>query len=127
MHSLRYYYLAQPYYGTELEIKQRVTIAHEVCFKFLQQGVPVFSPLAHNHAIIEQAPPLTSEQRRDIFLTFDFVMLRSAAAMIVLKIPGWKQSHGLQCELEFCVKQDIPVLYVEEDLEISSEFIAQLA
>ena len=126
-----YHYLANPYQGTEEERHYRAEMTAKVCISLLRKGIPVLSPIVHNHALIQSLGPFTLEERRQIFLTFDFNLLKHARSMIVLTLDGWKTSYGVQAEIEFCSKQQIPVLY--EDPErllldtIPEEFLFKLS
>ncbi|HLD16226.1 MAG TPA: DUF1937 family protein [Coxiellaceae bacterium] len=108
---MSFYYLSNPYQGTEAQRKERAHLAAETTLFLLKQGIPVFSPIVHNHSLVQEMPELSTEERRLLFLPFDFVMLKVAKRMIVLKLEGWEHSHGVKAEINFCEEHHIPVVY----------------
>ncbi len=116
---MSYFYLSQPYNGTPAQKTQRYEMGAKVCLKLLAQNIMVFSPIVHNHSLLQLGEDLTVEQRRDIFLPFDLVMLKQAKGMIVLELDGWTDSYGMRLELDFCAKHNLPCHHfsVEQILE----------
>lgn len=107
-----YYYISNPYSGTELQKNQRAKIAAEICGKLLKRKVFAWSPIVHNHAMMKHYNEFTLEERRSIILDFDFSLLLSSKAMIVLKIEGWKSSYGVSKEIELCKEKNIPIYFL---------------
>ena len=113
-----FYYMANPYNGSEEQKNKRAKIAAEVCGKLLKRGVHAWSPIVHNHAMMRNYDDFTLEERRTLILDFDFSLLRASKGMIILKIEGWKESYGVSKEVECCQKHAIPIRYlVPEDLD----------
>lgn len=110
-----FYYISNPYNGTEAEKESRAQIAARVCGLLLKKGIHAWSPIVHNHAMMKTFNEFTLEERRTKILDFDFTLLKSAKGMIVLTIDGWKQSYGVQAEIDLCNKLDIPVKYLNPD------------
>ncbi|MBT4879961.1 MAG: DUF1937 family protein [Alphaproteobacteria bacterium] len=117
-----FYYLSHPYNGTDSEKESRVSAAKSACIHMLENNIHVFSPILHNHTIIASFGTLSLEDRRRMFLSFDFSLLSASAAMILLKLDGWKNSYGVQKEVEFCEEQQIPIFEysLEELLKVKS-------
>ena len=118
---MSYYYLSNPYNGTEQEKSERVEICSRVCFHFIRQKIPVISPVIHNHAMNHQQDIATIlkeipfEERFDFIMDFDFNLLKPAKAMLLLKLPGWDKSKGVAYEIDFCKQHAIPI--IETNLE----------
>jgi hypothetical protein len=106
-----YYYLSNPYNGSEEERNQRAKIAAETCGVLLRRGLHVWSPIVHNHAMVNIVE-FSLEERRSLILDFDFSLLKSAKAMILLEINGWKESFGVKAEIELCHQLSIPIKYL---------------
>lgn len=117
---MSYYYISNPYNGTEEQKEERAKIAAEVCLKLLKRGVHAWSPIVHNHAMLRDSSDFSLEQRRTLILDFDFSLLLSSKAMIVLKIPGWKKSYGVSKEIELCKERSIPIYYLDP-LDLDSD------
>lgn len=110
---MSYYYISNPYNGTEEQKSQRAKIAAEVCGKLLKKGVHAWSPIVHNHAMMNDYGDFTLEERRTLILDFDFSLLLASKGMIVLKIDGWKESYGVSKEIELCHEKSIPIKYLD--------------
>lgn len=107
-----YYYIANPYNGTKEQRSLRAKIAAEVCGKLLKRGIYAWSPIVHNHAMMNEYGDFTLEERRTLILDFDFSLLFASKGMIVLTIDGWKDSYGVKKEIEICQERSIPILYL---------------
>ncbi len=110
-----YYYISNPYNGTEEQKAERARIAAQVCGKLLKMGIHAWSPIVHNHAMMKSSE-FALEERRSLILDFDFSLLRSAQGMLALTIDGWEQSYGVKAEIELCEKLSIPVKYLDPAL-----------
>ena len=77
--------------------------------KFIDTGVPVFSPIAHSHmiAIYGNLDPLDHR----IWLPVDRPMMEAATGLIVVTSDGWQTSIGIAYEIEQFRKMNKPVLY----------------
>jgi hypothetical protein len=117
-----YFYISNPYNGTEEQKELRAKIAAEVCGKLLKRGVHAWSPIVHNHAMMKSCDEFTLEQRRTLILDFDFSLLLASKGMIVLKIDGWKESYGVRKEIELCLEKSIPIKYLSpEELDTDKD------
>lgn len=115
---MHFYYISNPYNGSDEQREQRAQIAARVCGLLLKKGVHAWSPIVHNHALMKTFNQFTLEERRTKILDFDFSLLKSAKGMIVLKIDGWEQSYGVQAEIELCHQLSIPIKYLDpQELE----------
>lgn len=119
--TMAFYYLSNPYNGTEAEKDERADICKQVCFHFIRQGISVLSPIVHNHAMYKH-PAITKTidnfsvtERFEFIMAFDLNILQQAKAMLLLKLPGWEKSRGVAYEIEYCHEHNIPI--IETDLE----------
>jgi hypothetical protein len=109
-----YYYLSNPYNGSPEEMQSRAQIAAEVCAALLRKGIHAWSPIVHNHALMEHVP-FTLEERKALMLPFDFTLLKASQGMIVLTISGWDKSYGVGKEIALCKELNIPVKYLHPE------------
>ena len=115
---MSYFYISNPYNGTDEQREKRAKIAAEVCGKLLKKGVHAWSPIVHNHAMMKNYNDFSLEERRTLILDFDFSLLLASKGMIVLKIDGWKESYGVSKEIELCNEKSIPIKYLDpKDLD----------
>lgn len=109
---MSYFYISNPYNGTEAEKNHRAEVAARSCALLLKRGVHAWSPIVHNHSMLKTNNIFTLEERRTVVLNFDFTLLRASSGMIVLEIDGWDRSFGVNAEIELCRKLDIPIKYL---------------
>lgn len=121
--NMTYYYLSQPYNGTDEQKKYRFEMGATVCLNFLKKQIAVFSPIVHNHTLMIMAQDFTVEERRNTFMPFDFAMLGQSRGMLLLKLEGWEQSYGVKLEIEYCQQHQIPIHYLELD-EVLTEVMS---
>lgn len=98
-----FWYLGSPYTRYEARGDQPGIFAafDDVCLAaayLIRRGVPVYSPIAHTHpiAIMGGIDPLD----HSIWLPADQPMMDAAGGLIVVKMPGWQESKGVQHEIE---------------------------
>ena len=76
----------------------------------MNAGNIVFSPIAHSHPIAVQCElPLGW----DFWHQFDKAFIDWCDALIVLKLPGWDTSVGVNAEIKIAEEMGKPVEYME--------------
>lgn len=101
-------YLACPYSNPDPQVMEaRFEQANRLAAELISQGFKVFSPISHSHPIHKYGLPASWEFWRD----FDFTYLALSHTVIVLCLPGWKESVGVQAEIAFAVSNDLEVVY----------------
>ncbi len=104
-HDAGFWYLASPYSGytprvhmdTPARLAQAFGIVAAAAGWLIGQRVPVFSPIAHSHAIAEACSldPLSL----DVWLPVDEPFMTAATGLLVLELPGWRHSAGVKAEM----------------------------
>ena len=105
-------YLAAPYTAQEPAVEQaRMQAVKHVSDWLIRQGQVVFSPLEYTEAMQQRGivPPQG-------WYLFDLAMLRGCVKLLVLALPGWRESQGVIMETAAAKALGIPVevLTVEE-------------
>ena len=105
-------YVAGPY-GDSAPIetrKYRYNKILQACADLVSAGVRAYAPVAyaHNLAKLGSFPP-------DGWYGFDLSMLPMFEYVLLLKLPGWDESRGVELELEEAANLNIPVLAVDRD------------
>lgn len=106
------YYLASPYTHKDWRIKkQRADAVTKAAVDLLHHGVFCFAPISYN------APWEQYDLPGDwsFWEKFDKAFVSRCDAILVLQLEGWKESVGVQAEIDFANENDIPVLYVTEE------------
>lgn len=103
-------YLASPYSDPDPRVvKQRFTQVERCTANLMQQGVAVFSPIVHCHALARRYDLPTDAAYWTAYNT-DFMI--AAEAIFVLCIPGWKASIGVSQEIEWCLDNGKSITFV---------------
>jgi hypothetical protein len=104
------HYLASPYTHKDPEVVQcRYWQAATKTGELMMRGLHVFSPVVHSHPL----DGILGKQSHDFWLDQDFAVLRHCSKMLVLRLIGWEQSHGVAQEILFAKKHGIPVEFID--------------
>lgn len=100
-------YLATPYAsytGSEVEAADA---ACQYAAEFMKRGYQVFCPVAHGHPIAAVGDLDPFDYR--LWMPQALAVLRLACArVVVIPLPGWKLSKGIQLELDHARELDTP-------------------
>ena len=109
-------YLASPYTHPDRGVlEQRFRAVCQVASDMLRTGKLVFSPIGHSHPITEHGG---APDTWDFWRGVDLEILARCDEVIVLKLPGWDESRGVQAEVATARKLGKPVSYVDPAAEI---------
>ena len=103
-------YLASPYSHPISDIvEQRVQQTMKCLAELLREGKFVWSPIVHCHelAVKHDLPKDAKYWER-----FSIDFLRKADGLYVLKLPGWRESIGVQEEIKFANSIYLPTTYL---------------
>lgn len=105
-----FWYLATPYSKYHLGLQSADVCARINTAILLKAGVPVFSPIAHSHAI-SQLYGMDAVDH-DFWMKADLAIAAGAHGLIVLTMDGWDKSSGIQEEIEFFMNAGKPIVYM---------------
>lgn len=106
-------YLAAPYNDRNPQVvNDRMHLVETVLALLSRDGKHAFSPLLM-HYVLDKGVDLPSGFEFWDSLCFDF--LKRCDEMIILTLPGWDTSRGVQAEINFCVEHDIPFTYMHPE------------
>lgn len=106
-------YLASPYSHPDPKVvEQRYLAAVEKAAELIKAGFMVFSPIAHTHPIAVRHK-LPGEF--DYWEAYDRRMISHCDLLYILTIPGWRESRGVQAEIQIARDLGIDVS-IPEDL-----------
>ena len=90
-------YLASPYSHKDPAVRQRrFDAACKAAANLINQGVHVFSPIAHSHPIAQAGGLDTSW---DFWQTYDRIMIEASDSVVVLMLEDWHKSLGVKSEI----------------------------
>ena len=116
-------YLAAPYKAQEPAVERaRVQAVKRVSDRLIGQGQVIFSPLEYTEAMQQRGivPPQG-------WYLFDLAMLRGCVKLLVLALPGWRESQGVIMETTVAKALGIPVaIMTVEEAELPRDLERQL-
>lgn len=103
-------YVATPYSKYPKGIEAAFRDACKVTAALIEDGINAYSPIAHTHpvAIYGKIDPLD----HGIWMKFDAAMMEAATELLVIEMPGWKESKGIAIEVETFRKAGKPITYL---------------
>lgn len=102
-------YLASPYTDEDPNVMEwRYRSACYAAFLFMAKDKIVYSAIGHSHPIakIGELP-----RNWEYWKKADTAFLERCSEMIVLQLPGWRESKGIAEEIEIAKRLGIPVSY----------------
>lgn len=114
-------YLASPYlfrghiegltqHGKDRIHEQRYQDAIDATAYLMKKGLCVYSPIVATHPIaVKHTLPLGSEY----WMQFDEIILNKCDEIVVLMLDGWKESPGVQREIEVMKSLHKDVTYLD--------------
>ena len=116
-------YLAAPYTTQKPAVEQaRMQAVKHVSDRLIRQGQVVLSPLEYTEAMQQRGvvPPQG-------WYLFDLAMLRGCVKLLILALPGWRESQGVIMETAAAKALDIPVeVLTVEDAGLPRDLQRQL-
>jgi hypothetical protein len=108
---MSFYYLASPYSKFPHGVHKAHQLACEATALLVQNGIPVFSPIAHTHdvAIYGKLDPCA----HTLWMPADRPFMLAAKGIIVLRLEGWEDSYGVQLELDHFVFNHKPIHWMD--------------
>lgn len=103
-------YLASPYNGYLGSVSEAYSQVCKMASKLMLDGLCVFCPIAHSHAIEEESG--MQRQTGDWWLWQDFSILKHCDELVVYQMPGWDTSYGVGKEIDFAKRNKIPIRYL---------------
>lgn len=105
-------YLASPYSDHYEAVRERrFEAACKCAAAMMREGLLVFSPIAYSHSVLQHGLPF----EWDFWEAYDRVILSKCDKLVVLMLPGWKESKGVTAEIKIAEELGIPVSYISVD------------
>jgi len=106
-------YLATPYTHDDRRVRRkRAQKAAMLACRLIQQGLYIFCPIAHTHAIAECGDlPCGFEYWGE----FDRIMLNASQRLLIGKIEGWEDSKGIAAEIQIMRALGRPIVLVDPE------------
>lgn len=97
--------------------EKRFKIINRVTGKLNQSGFAIISPISQSHPV---ALECGLEGEFDFWADIDYNLIIRCDMVFVLCLDGWKDSEGVAAEINFAKQNNIPVVFLTEDLRITN-------
>ena len=100
-------YIGSPYTHKDKSVKQlRHDQVLDITADLLNQGFHVISPIVHCHPL-----SIKHNMRGDFefWAKYNFALLSKCDVLLIVPLSGWKESVGLNAEIEFAQSNNIDV------------------
>lgn len=105
-------YLATPYtHELPFVMEKRFKMACRIAGLLMQHGDIVFCPIAHTHPIAMACPDMPQTDS-EYWMKFDRKFLEMADRLVVVQMPGWKQSKGIRAEMKIANELGKPIEFL---------------
>ena len=102
-------YICSPYTSSDPAVRQaRFEAACRITAELIRQGKPTFSPIAYSHPLCRYGLPL----HWAFWQKHDLRFLEMCSEVIVLKLPQWEKSIGVQAEIAAARALGKPVTFL---------------
>jgi len=117
------WFLSSPYTKYEQGLDLAFIEAAKVTGELMKRGLHVYSPIVHGHPVAEYAGIDKIDHK--FWLEQSLNMVDECYGLIVLMMPGWKESTGMKAEMERAAEQEKPISFVTWPLvrEIGSDLL----
>lgn len=92
------YYMASVYTQFPKGQEQAYIEASKCAATLLKRGMNVFSPIAHSHPIAVHGAIDAIDH--DFWMRLDKAILDECDILLVVMMPGWRESRGIKAEIE---------------------------
>jgi len=106
----RLWYVATPYSRYPLGKDRAFVDACRATAFLMRGGLKVFCPIAHSHAVAENGS--LDKDNHDFWLDQDLAFWEVSQGMIIVEMPGWKESYGVREEIKWFRLNEKPIRYL---------------
>ena len=106
-------YLASPYSHPDRHVSERrFELACRATAQLIRCGHATFSPIAHSHPLVRFGLPTDWE----FWQQCDREHMRCCHQVVVLTLDGWRESRGVQAEIDLAIDMDLPIRYLSPEM-----------
>ena len=104
-------YVASPYTHPDSEVvSERYRKVSQITAKLVAEGMTAVSPITYGHHLLEF---YTMPSDWGFWMDFCIALLSKCDKLLVVKIPGWEESRGVQAEIRYAQDHGIQIEYME--------------
>lgn len=91
---------------------ERFNKVNEAAADLMRLGHIVFSPISQGHVIADYLPAPCVEDH-GFWMDWCLPFLDWADRLYVYRLPGWEDSKGVRCEIEYALDKGKPIVYID--------------
>jgi hypothetical protein len=108
-------YLACPYTHASIDVRvSRFEASARAAAELIHQGMFVYSPITMTHPIDLVLAADGGTMGSDYWCDFDEAFMSVCSEMIILMLPGWRESGGIRREQDFFRQQGKQIRFMRE-------------
>ena len=105
------YFLSTPYSKYPKGLEHAFRDASRLTARLLQEGLSVYSPIAHSHPIAMHGG--LEPRDHDIWIPFNELMMAKSDVLLVAHMEGWEDSYGIIQEIKAFGKAEKPIYHLD--------------
>lgn len=107
-------YLGLPYTnGSRFMLNFRAEISNLIASELVKEGRIIFAPIsAWHHIAMKYDLPTSFEY----WARLDEEFIKISKKLLIIRLPGWRESSGIELELSLADKYDVPVEYIDPEI-----------
>jgi hypothetical protein len=107
-------YLASPYSHQDKSIEAfRYDAACRAVATYMKMGYTIFSPIAGSHPVFMVDPEIGGNW--EAWQKLDKDLIDASEELWVLMLEGWRESKGVNAEMEYAKSKSKPIKYVDRE------------
>lgn len=108
-------YLACPYSHPDMAVRiARFEDSARAAAHLIHQGIFVYSPITMTHPIDLVMASENETMGTDYWVDFDEAFMDVCSEMLILTLPGWQKSRGIQREIDYFQAAGKPIGYLNK-------------
>lgn len=109
-------YLGSPYSHADPAVRHaRYLAARQALRERLEARIWTYSPIVHcHHLAVDGGMPTEAK----FWEAYDFAMIRASDRLVVLTLPKWEESVGLEGEIKCAKVNSIPIEYLPPSQQV---------
>lgn len=104
------WYVASPYSGCKWGFEDANSSVTEFTAQLTARGIVAFSPITHGHQLSKYIPDIAKDDH-SFWLRTDTAFLSVCRGVVVLQIPGWDTSTGVNYEIDLFCQLGRPIVF----------------
>lgn len=95
--------------------EERFNKVNKAAARLYKAGITTINPIGQSHLLHKDHG---LEGSFEFWMPHNYALIERCDMLIVLMLPGWKESEGVVAEIKFALSKNIPVIYIDEEMRI---------